>query len=108
VADMYNMVTSGLESGRDEVQDILLSAIDIDQVALVEVESLKYRFRHDVGLTMNLERIMRHIVANGELLRELQTKGLGQGVRPDAEDGDSFGSSMSLVAGARNRTTYQG
>ena len=72
-----------LNSNQGQVQDILLRAIDIDQVALVQIEALKHRFRHDAGLTTNLEHILRNIVANGELLRELQTKTLGRGARPD-------------------------
>jgi hypothetical protein len=96
-----------VKSNRDQVQDLLLRAIDIDQVALVEIEALKHRFPYDIGLAINLERILRNIMANGELLRELQTKTLCQGVLPDSEEGDSFSSSMSLVAGTRNRNGYQ-
>ena len=61
---------NSLRNRRDEIVSVLHRAIDMDQVAILQIEALRDR-SHSPELTDALDSIMDRVMANAQALRQL-------------------------------------
>ena len=85
---------------QQDVNTLLHRAVDIDQVTFTQIEALKLRFSHDIGLSLTLDSILDGVIANADVLQELHTRMIPY--PPTSIDGLSSSGSPLLFASARN------
>jgi hypothetical protein len=92
---------NGLPSKREEIKKLVGRAIDLDPIAISQIESLRGRAPHDLAFNTTLDRSLNRLSADVQVLHALHRATLSvrsASIAPASESPPQIGGGKTLIA----------